>query len=83
MKRIVSICILLLVVLSGISTIVVTGNSGPTSWQGTSGAELLSIDEDTPIEVIEENLVFDFREIVDEGYTISSWITASYVLQSH
>ncbi|GEM_PF-3218943 len=82
MKRIVSICILLLVVLSGISTIVVTGNSGPTSWQGTSGAELLSIDEDTPIEVIEENLVFDFREIVDEGYTISSWITASYEMHN-
>lgn len=73
---------LLLFLMSSISTIVVTANSGPTYWQGTSGAELLSIDEDTPIEVIEENLVFDFREIADEGYTISSWITASYEMHN-
>lgn len=82
MKRHITVCLIIILSLVCNFSGKVSGNSGPTSWQGTSGAELLSIDEDTPIEVNEENLVFDFREIVDEGYTISSWITASYEMHN-
>ncbi|HHY05244.1 MAG TPA: hypothetical protein GX534_08680, partial [Thermoanaerobacterales bacterium] len=37
-------------------------NSGPVFWQGYPSSEIMSIENDSPIEVKKENLVFDFSD---------------------
>jgi len=56
----------------------VLANSGPTFWQGYPAFEVLAIDENCPIGVEEEKLVFDLRGDNRGDYTIGGQVTASY-----
>src|SRR5690554_875888 len=65
-------------------------NSGPTYWEGRPSSQVLSIDQNTPITVEKEDLVFDFsvnddpktRELYGEGYTLGGKVTASYQMHN-
>ncbi len=56
----------------------VLANSGPVFWQGYPSSEVMSIEENSPIIVKNENLVFDFSDNDDSHYTISGKVTAAY-----
>lgn len=53
-------------------------NSGPVFWKGYPASEIMSIEENSPIIVKGENLVFDFSGDIDSSYTISGKVTAIY-----
>lgn len=53
----------------------VAANSAPTYWQGYPSSEIISVREDSPIQVEKEDLLFDFHET---DYTMSAQVTAVY-----
>lgn len=68
----------------------VFANSGPTYWEGLPSSQILSIEQNTPITVEKEELVFDFSvnddpdagDLYDGGYTIGGKVTASYQMHN-
>lgn len=56
----------------------VLANSGPVFWQGYPSSEIMAIDEDSPIMVKNENLIFDFSDDQGSDYTVSGRVKASY-----
>jgi hypothetical protein len=76
MKKLVKSIVIVAVMLS--FTTVVFANSGPVFWQGYPSSEVMSIQENCPIKVESENLVFDFSDCEDDAHTISGKVTATY-----
>lgn len=61
-------------------------NSGPTYWRGYPSLELLSVEENNPIVVEKEDLIFDFsrEEYLEHGsYSISGLVTAAYRMSNN
>jgi len=56
---------------------VVFGNSGPTYWEGYPSSDVMLVEENSPITVKNEDLVFDFSDY-ELGHTISGRVTATY-----
>lgn len=81
-----SIIFLISAVMILFSPAFVFANSGPTHWEGQPSSQILSIDQDTPITVEKEDLIFDFSvndnpetwDLYGEGYTLGGKVTASY-----
>ncbi|HYE84698.1 MAG TPA: hypothetical protein VEG39_21355 [Clostridia bacterium] len=59
-------------------SIMVFANSGPAFWQGYPASEVMSIEENSPISVKSEKLVFDFSNCDDPDFTISGKVMATY-----
>ena len=83
LKKIIAFCgiiafMLMLIVLYLLSSQIAMANSGPTYWQGYPSSEVLAVDENCPIEVEGENLVFDFSGNSSVGYNIGGQVKASY-----
>ena len=78
MKRFSIKLFILCVVLSCIAPQPVLANAGPTFWQGYPSSEVLVIDEDCPVEVAGETLLFDLSADSTRSYTIQGQVTASY-----
>ena len=59
-------------------------NSGPTYWSADPSMETLTIDKDSPIKILKEELVFDFSdEFIDRGHnSISGLVTANYKMNN-
>lgn len=75
-STIIIILILLFTFISG-----AYANSGPAYWRGYPAIEVLSIEENSTIEIENEKLVFDFskEEYINKGdYSISGLVTATY-----
>ncbi|NLX77997.1 MAG: hypothetical protein GXZ01_11640 [Clostridiaceae bacterium] len=53
-------------------------NSLPSYWEGYPSYEVLSVDENSPIEVKSEHLLFDISEFKEYRYTITGRVTAAY-----
>ncbi len=53
-------------------------NSGPVFWKGYPASEIMSVEENSPIIVEGEKLVFDFSEEIDSSHTIGGKVTATY-----
>ncbi len=56
-------------------------NSGPINWRGNPSLEILSVDENSPIVIENEDLIFDFSKdeyLEHSGYSISALVTAAY-----
>jgi hypothetical protein len=53
-------------------------NSGPTFWQGYPSSDMLLIEQDSPIAVKNENLIFDFSDYDNSDYAISGKVSATY-----
>ncbi len=82
MKRFTIFVLLVSILLTGSTTY---ANSGPTFWEGYPSSEILVIDEDSPISVEKEELLFDFtnEEVKDlGGYNLASLVTASYTMNN-
>ncbi|AKL95137.1 hypothetical protein CACET_c16880 [Clostridium aceticum] len=57
---------------------IVFANAGPVFWQGHPSSTILSIEENSPIRVEKEDLVFDFSDDDHSFHTISGKVTATY-----
>ena len=60
-------------------------NSGPTYWEGYPSMELLSIEENSPIRVEKENLIFDFKKpelAKHDAYSKTGLVTAIYEMSN-
>ncbi|WZL74562.1 hypothetical protein QBE52_07685 [Clostridiaceae bacterium 35-E11] len=53
-------------------------NSGPVFWQGYPSSDIMSIEDNSPIRVENESLVFDFSDTDNSPHTISGKVTATY-----
>ncbi|MBU3812398.1 MAG: hypothetical protein H9893_12165 [Candidatus Niameybacter stercoravium] len=60
---------------------VLYANSGPTYWEGTMAGEILAVDKETPIKVLEEQLLFEVEEESDDN-TIAAQVTATYTFKN-
>ena len=69
--------IILITVLCLFAT-TVFANSGPVFWKGYPSSDIMFVEEDSPITVENENLIFDFSDSDDSGYTITGKATARY-----
>lgn len=69
--------VLLTAVMATLS-IPVFANSGPVFWQGYPSSDVMSIEENSPIAIKNENLVFDFSDTNGLSYALSGEVTASY-----
>jgi len=76
---------ILVLILLITTTPIVYANSGPTYWRGYPSLEVLSIDKNSPIEIENEKLIFDFskEEYINKGdYSLSGLVTAIYKMKS-
>ncbi|MCD8509688.1 MAG: hypothetical protein LRY73_07305 [Bacillus sp. (in: Bacteria)] len=55
-------------------------NSGPTYWYHHPSSDVLVIDENSPIEVHREDLLFDFSNSENFAHTINGNISATYAM---
>lgn len=76
---------ILVLILLITTTPIVYANSGPTYWRGYPSLEVLSIDKNSPIEIENEKLIFDFskEEYINKGdYSLSGLVTAIYKMKN-
>lgn len=73
-KRVIGITLILLISI----TLISFANSGPVYWQGYPSSGIMAIDENSPIVVNREDLVFDFSDYKGNSHTISGKVTATY-----
>lgn len=60
----------------------VSANSGPVYWQGYPSAEIMAVEQNSPIIVEKEHLVFDFSGSDHSDHSISGEVTASYEMRN-
>lgn len=65
-----------------LNPVLAMANSGPTYWQGYPNSEILLIDKQSPIEVIREDLLFDFTGEDNNGHSIDGQVTAIYEMKN-
>ncbi len=78
-KGITSLVMVLIVILSGI---LVYGNSGPVTWFQYPGISMITIDEDTPISVLNEELHFDFSNGEHDDFSLIGEVSAKYRMKN-
>lgn len=61
-----------------VTVIPISANSGPVYWEGYPSSNVLVIEENSPIRVEEENLIFDFSQNEEGYHTLSGRVTATY-----
>lgn len=75
--------ILILILCILVTNAATYANSGPTYWDGYPSSEILTIDENSPIAVEKEDLIFDFtmdENIKHASYSITGLVTAKYTM---
>lgn len=84
-----AICLLCSMSLFICLSVTVFANSGLSYWSGQSGSELVSKDQDSPLQVKNEVLTFDLREFpqshysnIDEFINYSGKVTARYTIHN-
>lgn len=60
------------------SITLVFANSGPTYWQGYPSSNIMTVDKNSPIEIKNENLTFDFSHEENDSYSVQADVTAEY-----
>jgi len=72
----------ILIILLSIN--VVSANSTPTFWHAEPLAEVLIVDDNTPIEVKSEHLIFDLNNpsVPDNSFWLSGLVSASYEMSN-
>lgn len=76
MKKFITAIILITVLCS--AAFAVLANSGPVFWKGYPSSDIMLIEENSPITVKNENLIFDFSDDTGSDYTIRGKVTATY-----
>lgn len=80
MKKFIASILSTSVMLSFFTTVM--ANSGPVFWKGYPSSEIMSVEENSPIRVEKENLVFDFSDSDHSSHTISGKVTATYKMSN-
>ena len=62
--------------------IIVYANSAPIYMPDYPSTGIFSVDENTPIEVLKENLLFDFTQEDDDTYSPKAKVIATYEMQN-
>ena len=76
MIKLIAAIILITVLCS--AAFAVLANSGPVFWKGYPYSDIMLIEENSPITVKNENLIFDFSDDNGSDYTIVGKVTATY-----
>lgn len=69
------------IIITLLCSSMIHANSGPSYWRGYPSSEILAVEEDSPIEVENEKLLFDFSkdEYINKGdFSISGLVSATY-----
>lgn len=80
MRKVASLILILSILFTSTA---IYANSGPTTWRGYPSSEILAVDENSPIEVVNEDLIFDFTKdenIKHASYSLSGGVTAKYIM---
>lgn len=64
------------------STVFAYGNSGPVTWYQYPGISMITIDEDTPVSVLKEDLHFDFSEEKQSDFSLVGKVSAQYRMKN-
>jgi len=64
------------------STVFAYGNSGPVTWYQYPGISMITIDEDTPVTVLKEDLHFDFSEEKENDFSLVGQVSAQYRMRN-
>lgn len=67
-----------LIVMMSTFSVPVLANSGPVFWQGYPSSDIIAIEENSPIRIEKEDLLFDFSDPHNSSYSISGKVTAAY-----
>jgi hypothetical protein len=76
------VCFSIIVLILSFSTQSSYGNSGPVYWTGYPNYELMSVDDNSPIEVTRETLEFDLTKSEKSSFTISGTVKAAYQMRN-
>ena len=80
MKKFTSSILIMFILL--ICSISAEANLGPVYWYGYPSYNVLAVDENSPIAVEKEDLVFDFSKSNIKGYSINGSGSAAYVMKN-
>lgn len=61
---------------------VVYGNSGPVTWASYPGMSMMTVDEETPITVLKEDLTFDFSQAGVNDFPLEGQVKAKYQMKN-
>ncbi len=74
--------IFMVILVMVMNSVPVYGNTGPVTWHQYPDISLMTIDEDTPVSVLKENLDFDFSEDLDTGFSLAGKVSARYTMKN-
>lgn len=74
--------VFLAVLLSSVFSVTVFANSAPVYWEKTPSSSVMTLTEDTPIEVLREKLVFDFSKEEKGHFSIQGDVSAAYSMKN-
>lgn len=80
MKRIVAV--FLLILFTGMPADTVYANSAPFYWYHYPTSAVMTLETDTPIAVLKEDLVFDFSKGEDDHFSLLGEVSAGYVMKN-
>ena len=78
-KKKTSLLAIFVIILSGILTY---GNSGPVTWFQYPGISMITIDEHSPISVLNEELHFDFSKEEHDNFSLIGEVSAKYSMKN-
>ena len=80
MKRFISV--FLLILFAGMNADTVYANSAPYYWYQYPTSAVMTLEKDTPIAVLKEDLIFDFSSGEDEHFSLIGEVSAGYVMKN-
>lgn len=80
MKKFVKVQLIMIFIL--LFNTIVYANSAPTYWTDFPSTGIIAVDENTPIRVLKEDLLFDFTVENDRSYSPSAKVTATYEMEN-
>lgn len=80
MKKYLKIILIMICIL--LFNTIVYANSAPTYWTDYPSTGIMAVDKNTPIEVLKENLLFDFTMDYENSYSPSAKVEAVYEMKN-
>lgn len=65
-----------------IQSVAVYANSAPVYWEVSPSSSMMAVEKNTPITVLKEQLVFDFRENLPGDFSIRGRVHAEYTMKN-
>jgi len=74
--------VVLIVIFILLINTITYANSAPTYWTDYPSAGIIAVDKNTPVKILNENLLFDFTKDYDDSYSPSANVTAEYEMEN-